>query len=71
VTTLGPVPGFPRWTGVKATVDPPRQHTVTRHADGRTTVGIPVSVQISRRARLWALRRMLLGRWPHDAAADA
>jgi hypothetical protein len=67
--TLGPVPGFPRWTGVKATVGPPRQHTFTRHADGRTTVGIPVSVRLTRRARWWVRWRMLTGRWPHDASA--
>ncbi|MEU3161981.1 hypothetical protein ACPCAJ_21090 [Streptomyces griseoincarnatus] len=54
-----------------ATIGPPSQHGITHHADGRKSFEVPVSVQITRRARLWARWGMLRGRWPSDAAADA
>lgn len=66
---LGPVPGFPRWTGVTATIGHPPEHHVTHHTDGRTFIEVPVRVRLTRRARWWARWRMLTGRWPHDAAA--
>ncbi|NUS82977.1 MAG: hypothetical protein HOY75_09525 [Streptomyces sp.] len=64
MTTLGPLLGFPRWTGVKAVMTGP-----SRIHDGALTV--TVSVRITSRARMWALWRMLMGRGLTDAAADA
>jgi hypothetical protein len=59
---LGPVAGFPRWTGVRADVCGP-----TVHRDGALVINL--NVRITRRARWWARWRMLTGRWPTDAAA--
>jgi hypothetical protein len=63
VTTLGPLPGFPRWTGVKAVMTGP-----SHVHDGVLTVS--VAVRITFRARVWALWRMLTGWGDIDAAAD-
>lgn len=65
-----PVPPFPRWTGVKATIGPPSGHVVTRHGNGLESVAIPMSVRLTRRARWWAGWRMLTGRWPVDVAPE-
>ncbi|MFE6284360.1 hypothetical protein [Streptomyces sp. NPDC057877] len=52
MTTLGPLPGIPRWTGVKTVMTGP-----SRIHDGVLTV--TVTVRITSRARMWALWRML------------
>jgi len=62
-----PVPLFPRWTGVTATIGQPHEHRI-HHGDGFMTISVPVSVQPTRRALWWAHWRMLTGRWPVDAA---
>lgn len=61
---LGPVPPFPRWTGVRADVCGP---TVRQNG----ALVVKLKVRLTRRARLWVRWRMLTGRWPSDAAADA
>lgn len=58
----GPVPGFPRWTGVKAVMTGP-EHV----RDGALTVVI--SVRLTRRAYLWAYCRLMLGKGVPSAAA--
>ena len=47
---LGPVPGFPRWTGVTAVMTGP-----TGVRDGALVMN--VKVKLAKRARLWALFR--------------
>ncbi|MFC8432244.1 hypothetical protein [Streptomyces sp. NPDC057253] len=44
---LGPVPGFPRWTGVKAVMTGP-----TSVRDGALVT--TVEVKVTKRARAWA-----------------
>lgn len=64
MTTLDPLPGFPRWTGVRAVMTGP-----TRVRDGALTATL--SIRITRRARVWARWRLLTGKGLPDAAADA
>jgi hypothetical protein len=45
--SLGPLPGFPRWTGVTATVTGPH-----RGRDGELVA--VMSIRMTRRGRLWA-----------------
>ncbi|MGW6009700.1 hypothetical protein [Streptomyces sp. NPDC055210] len=64
MTTLGPLPGFPRWTGVKAVMTGP-----SRTRDGALTASL--AVRITWRGRAWARWRILTGKGLPDAAADA
>jgi len=60
---LGPLPGFPRWTGMRATLTGPCR------GGGDGQIVATVSVRLTRRALLWARWRMLAGRWNWDASA--
>ncbi|MFI1677052.1 hypothetical protein [Streptomyces sp. NPDC020607] len=55
-----PIPPFPRWTGMKATLGSPL----------RTSGGIQVSLSfhVTKRARLWMLWLRLTGKEVPDAA---
>ncbi|MFJ8900023.1 hypothetical protein [Streptomyces sp. NPDC102370] len=55
-----PLPPFPRWTGAHVTLGMPK-HTST-NADGRRMLHVPLTVHITRRARLWAAWRAVLDR---------
>ncbi|MFC8583302.1 hypothetical protein ACFUGD_01815 [Streptomyces sp. NPDC057217] len=57
-----PVPGYPRWTGVRADIGAPYTD-----ADGRLTTD--VTVRVTRRARWYVLARQLLGKGVPGAAA--
>jgi hypothetical protein len=62
MATLSPLPGFPRWTGMKGTTTGPR------HDVGGQLIAT-ISVRLTRRALMWCRWRMLTGRWNPDAAA--
>lgn len=58
-----PLPPFPQWTGMYATISAPRQQGLTVTAD----LHIP---SITLRARLWIAWRTLTRRGVPDAAAQ-
>ncbi|WP_159058990.1 hypothetical protein [Streptomyces scabiei] len=59
---LGPVPPFPRWTGVRAYAAGP-------HRDPGGGLAMTVSARLTRRARLWVRWRLLTGKGVPGAAA--
>ncbi|MBP5931835.1 hypothetical protein F3K39_28285 [Streptomyces sp. LBUM 1479] len=59
---LGPVPPFPRWTGVQAYATGP-------HHGPDGGLAMTVSARLTRRARLWARWRLLTGKGVPGAAA--
>lgn len=60
-----PLPPFPRWTGAHITIGSPAV-LPTLHADGRRMLHVPVTVHLTRRARLWALWHSVLDRADDD-----
>ncbi|MFC8491789.1 hypothetical protein ACFUJU_13500 [Streptomyces sp. NPDC057235] len=57
-----PVPGYPRWTGVRADIG-------TMHIGADGTLTADVTVRVTHRARWYVLARQLLGKGVPGAAA--
>lgn len=57
-----PIPGFPRWTGMRVRLGAPR-------ATGATVTVVLTVPRITYRARLWAMWRVISRQGVPDAAA--